>query len=142
VKSVYVLIKIDYRDDDKHYHASSSNIGCPIKIFSSKKKAEEIALQKNLFEFEELIRNSEIKRYAYSFEEIVSSKTLEDELLFEESIFMTIFGEDAYQWWKTLNQLKYYEKSILKIEPTPEQWKKLYDCFTLRFWSVVEVEKG
>lgn len=138
----YILMELSFADHEGILYRDDSSAGFPKKVFSSKKKAEEVALQKNLSEFQDVIRSGGVRKYASNLDEIIFSKTLEDDLLFEEGIFMTIFGQTADDWWRSLRNLKWGEKLPLKIEPTPEQWQKLYDCFILRFWSVVAVEKG
>lgn len=138
----YVLMEVFFQDNEGIFYRDGMNNGYPKLVFISKKKAEKIALQKNLSEFENLVRKSSIRIYASHIDEIISSKTLEDDLLFEEGIFMTIFGQTAEDWWRSLRNLRHGEKSSLKIEPSPEQWKKLYDCFNLRFWEVLAVDKG
>jgi hypothetical protein len=136
----YVLMEINYQDNEGIL--STDRSGHPIKVFTSKKKAYSEALQKNLSEFEELVRESRIRHYGSSLDELIKSNTLEDELLFEEGIFMTIFGLTADEWWDSLGKLKWSDKLALKIEPSDAEWEKLYDCFNLRFWDVVEVKKG
>lgn len=138
----YVLMYLDYQENEGILYRSSGSGGYPKIVFTSKKKADEVALQKNLFEFESLIRDSVIRNYASHLDEIISSKTLEDDLLFEEGIFMTLFNQTAEDWWNSLRILKYGDRLPLKVEPSPEQWQKLYDCFNLRFWKVIAVDKG
>lgn len=137
----YILMEMAFQDNEGIFSRDDSS-GHPRKVFLSKKKAEVVATQNNLNEFQSLIRSSNIKNYASNLDEIISSKTLEDDLLFEEGIFMTIFGQTADDWWRSLKNLKWGTSLPLKIEPSPEQWQKLYDCFNLRFWGVLAVEKG
>jgi len=142
-KSYYVLMErcFQFTDDNKYYR-DQSNGGNPSKVFFFKTKANEVARQNNLENFQRIIRDSSVKEYGYSLDELISSKTLEDDLLFEEGIFMTVFGQTADEWWQSLSNLKWGQRLSLKMEPTPEQWGKLYDCFNLSFWEVVEVEEG
>lgn len=137
----YVLMSLSFQDHEGILYQNGM-VGAPEKVFTSKKKANEVALQQNLSEFQVIVRDGRIREYASNLDEIISSETLEDDLLFEEGIFMTIFGQTADDWWRSLRNLKYGDRLPLKIEPTPEQWRKLYDCFNLRFWSVLPVSKG
>lgn len=143
MKSVYVLMEkcFQYTDDNKYYR-DESNGSNPKKVFFFKTKANEVANQNNLNSFQRIIRDSSIKEYGYDLNDLISSKTFEEDLLFEEGIFMIVFGKPADEWWQALRDLKWGQRLPLKIEPSPEQWQKLYDCFTLSFWEVVEVESA
>jgi hypothetical protein len=75
-------MQIDYQDNEGIFYRSSGSSGYPKNVFTSKKKADKVALQKNLSELEDLIRDSQIKNYGSNLYDVISSKTLEDELLF------------------------------------------------------------
>jgi hypothetical protein len=137
----YVLMDAIYNDHEGLLCRDGTN-GFPRKVFTSKKKANIVARQKNISSFKESILNSDIKNFGSNLSDIISTKIFEDDLFFEEGIFMTIFGLGADDWWVSLKKLKYGDSLPLKIEPSPEQWEKLYDCFTVVFWEVVPVEKG
>jgi len=113
----------------------SSEGGHPEKFFSSEEEADKAADEANLKEFKRLVKSGEIREYGYSMDDIIDGT--DEDLMFQEGIFMTVFGKTAEDWWED-----YRGKDNVKGEPTEEQWKKLMSCFNLNFYDVVEVKKG
>lgn len=134
----YVLMEVGFDYNDETYFRYNGGGGHPSRVFTNKKKAEEAALKNNLTEFQKLIRSDEIREYGYGLDEVLANDVTEDDLLFQEGIFMTLFGKTAEDWWDSL----YDSAATLQVEPTQEQWEKLFKCFNLNFWEVVTVEKG
>lgn len=132
----YVLMAIGYSYDDQNYSRYEGGGGQPDKVFTSKKKAEAAALQKNVDSFKGIFP-TEVRDYGYDLSEILSKDVVEDELEFEEGIFMTLLGMPASKWWETG-----YDSGKLKVVPTDEQWVRLYNCFNVSFYEVVTVQKG
>lgn len=135
-ETFYVLMEAGWEYDDNNY--SRSNGGNPEKVFSDKEKAETEATKLNLETFKSTIKSGDIRDYGYDFNDVLSDKTTEDDIMFEEGIFMTLFGKTGEDWWDGL----YNGKPTFKTEPTEMQWIRLMHCFNLRFFEVVGVEKG
>jgi hypothetical protein len=134
----YVLMEVGFDYNDETYFRYNGGGGHPSRVFSNKKKADEAAAQKNIEEFKRIVSNGEIREYGYGLDEVLSSKVTEEEVMYEEGIFMTLFGKTAESWWDSL----YDEGISFKVQPTDAQWKRLVDCFNFQFWEVVTVEKG
>jgi hypothetical protein len=133
----YVLMETGFEYNDENYFRHDGSGGHPEKVFTDKERAEEAAFQKGLEFFKRLVASGEIKDYGYGLEDILVSDVLEDDLLYEEGMFMSVFGMTAEDWWSSL-----YDRNETKVVATDEQWKKLYNCFSLNFYEVVAVEKG
>jgi hypothetical protein len=131
----YVLMEVGFDYNDETYFRYNGGGGHPSRVFSNKKKADEAATQKNIEEFKKIVANGDIRQYGYGLDEVLDSKVTEEEVMYEEGIFMTLFGKTAESWWDD-------EGGPLKVEPTDAQWKRLVDCFNFQFWEVVTVEKG
>jgi hypothetical protein len=134
----YVLMELGFSYDDQNHFPFGQGAGNPNRVFTNKKKAEEAAHKNNLEEFKKLIRHDDIREYGYNVNEVLEDSASEEDLLFEEGIFRILFGKSAEDWWDSL----YDQGSSLKVEPTEEQWERLFKCFNLNFWEVVTVEKG
>jgi len=134
----YVLMEVGFDYNDETYFRYNGGGGHPSRVFTSKKKADEACLAKNIEEFKKVISNGDIREYGYGLDEVLSSKVTEEDVMYEEGIFMTLFGKTAESWWDSL----YDEKVTFKVQPTDAQWKRLIDCFNFQFWEVVTVEKG
>ena len=135
----YVLMEVGFDYNDETYFRYNFGGGHPESVFTNKKKAEEACTKKNIERFSSLIKNGELREYGYGLDEVLSDKVYEEDLMYEEGIFMQLFGTTAETWWDSLYDR---EDVRLKVEPTDEQWAKLFNCFNLNFYEVVTVEKG
>lgn len=143
-ETFYVLMEEGWDYNDEVFFRTENGGGHPEKVFADKEKAEAEANRLNMKRFRELVTSGEVHEYAYSLDDILSDKATEDDLMFEEGIFMQMFGKTAEDWWENYYNQRWEDrrKGNLKVEPTDEQWGKLYDCFNLGFYEVVTVEKG
>jgi hypothetical protein len=116
--------------------------GSPDSFFTDKKSAEEAAEVKGLEEFKRLVKDGSIREYSYGgLRELIADSVTEEDLLYEDGIFKTVFGTSAEEWFES--GAGWSDREVgLKVEPTEEQWKKLFSCFNLDFYSVVTVQKG
>lgn len=139
-ETIYLVMEQGYEYNDEYYTRVDG--GSPKKFFTNKKRAEEAAEAKNLEEFKRLIKEGYIREYSYDgLEGLLSDSATEDDLFYEEGIFKTLFGVSAEDWFES--GAGWSDKEVsLKVEPTEKQWKKLFSCFNLDFYSVVTVQKG
>ncbi len=139
-ETFYVLMEQGFDYNDEYYFRTDG--GNPCRVFTNRKKAEEAAEKRNLEEFKKLVKEGSIREYSSDgLEGLLSDSVTEDDLLFEEGIFRTLFGVSAEDWFESGSG--WGGKEIqLKVEPTEEQWKKLMGCFNLDFYEVVTVQKG
>jgi hypothetical protein len=136
----YVLMQVGFDYDDQNYSIPQGGGGHPTLVFTNKKKAEEECTKRNREEMKVRIQNGELREYANYLDEILHSQVLEEELMYEEGIFMQAFGVSAEEWWRSCRHTS-YSSSLQKL--SEEQWNKLLDCFLPNyFWEVVTVEKG
>lgn len=133
----YVLMEIGWEYNDETYYQSSSGGGSPRKSFDSFEAATLECTKKNVEELKELFLNGELHDYAYDPDEIVDNP---DEL---DAILKKLCGCTMEEWWENYYKTDYSErKGPFTTEPTFQQWSEIYDCFSLQFWEIVEVEKG
>jgi len=138
-ETIYLVMEQGYEYNDEYYTRVDG--GSPKSFFTNKKKAEEAAEAKNLEEFKRLIKEDYIRDYSNDgLEGFLSDSATEEDLLYEDGIFRTLFGVNAEDWYQSGG---WGSKEVqLQVEPTEEQWKKLFSCFNLDFYSVVTVQKG
>lgn len=137
METFYVLMEQGWDYNDEVYFSSEG--GHPTKVFTDKEKAEAEANRLSMVDFKRLILSGEIREYAYGLDEILSAEATEEDTLYEEGIFMTLFGKPAEEWW---DSFEYRSRATIQGEPTDEQWQKLFSCFNFNFYNVVTVEKG
>lgn len=136
----YVLMECGFEYNDEYYTPSEG--GNPSKVFTNRKKADEACEKANLVEFKYLVKEGYIREYSSDgLDGLLSDSATEDDLLYEEGIFKTLFGATAEDWFESGSGWGGKEVE-LKVEPTEEQWKKLMSCFNLDFYEVVTVQKG
>ncbi len=140
METIYLVMEQGFDYNDEYYFQVDG--GSPDSFFTNKKKAEEAAEKKNLEEFKGLIKDGSIREYSNDgLDGLLADSVTEEDLLYEEGIFRTLFGASAEDWFESGNGWGGKEVS-LKVEPTEEQWKQLMNCFNLEFYNVVTVQKG
>ncbi len=137
-ETFYVLMEQGFEYNDEYYTRTDG--GNPKNVFTNRKKAEAACEEKNLEEFKRLVKEGYIREYTSDgLEGLLSDSVTEEDLLYEEGIFRTLFGLSAEDWYEA--QWGNADDS-LKVEPTEKQWAQLMSCFNLNFYNVVTVQKG
>ena len=138
----YVLMSSGWDYNDEVFFRSESSGGNPEKIFTDEAKAHAVCDRENMGEFKRLVVSGEIHEYSYSLNDILSDKATDEDRQFEGGIFMQMFGKTAEDWWDSHYNRSYGDRGKNNVvgEPTEEQWKKLYNCFAISFYEIVECE--
>jgi len=114
---MYVLVRIGFEyNDEVYYNNQGGSNGEPVKVFHDKKLANLYCQKKNI---EELKRN-EIGQYCYGLDEIDAGGMVD---------FLDSLGIDTND---------HYELNLSGL--TDEQFEKLYELTSLRFYDVVAVD--
>ena len=126
MSKVYVISELGWEYDDNNYYRSDSGGGSPIVAYRSWEKAEQACKQKNINFFKDYLSSGEIKDYYCYREDLISD---EGEKI--QQIFAKFFGCSVTNW---------YENDVeLAIKPTPKEWEELYDCFSVEWFQVTEI---
>lgn len=140
METIYLVMEQGFDYNDEYYFQVDG--GSPDSFFLEKEKAEAVCEAKNLGEFKRLVKEGYIREYSSDgLSGLLSDSATENDLLYEEGIFKTLFGVSAEDWFESGDGWGGKEVS-LKVEPTEEQWKQLMNCFNLEFYNVVTVQRG
>lgn len=145
MEKFYVLMAAGFDYNDEYY--TRTDFGSPEKVFVDREKAEAAAKKEGLEEFKRLLKEGYIREYTYDgLHGLLADSATEEDTMYEDGIFMTLFGLTAEDWyeagWHSPRYSSEEPDGKLIVEPTDEQWEKLYSCFSLSFYDVVEVQKG
>lgn len=113
---MYVLVRIGFEYNDEIYYNQGGSDGEPVKVFRDKELADLYCRQKNL----EQMKNEDLGRYCYGLDEIDAGGMVN---------FLDNLGVNTSSSW---------ELNLSNL--TDEQWNKLYETTSLRFFDVVEVD--
>lgn len=139
METIYLVMEQGFDYNDEYFFQVDG--GHPDSFFTDREAADAHCAVKNLEEFKRLVKEGYIRDYSSDgLDGLLSDKATEDDLLFDNGIFKTLFGLTAEDWYEAQWNGRVDDK--LKVEPTEEQWKKLMSCFNLEFYDVVTVQKG
>lgn len=116
MSKMYVLVRINFEYNDEIYYNHGGSNGEPVKVFHDKNLAELYCRQKNL----QQMKKEDIGHYCYGLEDIDGGRLI--------NILEDIGVDTSSSWEMNLSHL------------TDEQWDRLYNATTLRFYDVVEVD--
>lgn len=144
MEKFFVLMAAGFDYNDEYY--TRTDFGSPEKVFTDREKAEAAAKKEGLDEFKRILKDGYLRDYSYDgLNGLLADSVTDEDVMYEDGIFMTLFGLSAEDWYEAGYSRGYGREKPdgnLIVEPTDEQWEKLYSCFNLSFYDVVEVQKG
>lgn len=120
--SHYVVIQAHWRYNDEIYRRTGPKVGTPKNVFNTYAEAEAVAMGKNL----DTLQVTDLAYYFEDIKDIVRDDSLEE--------FAKLMGL-PFENGEVLHGSNVFPKSL-----TREQLAQLYDCLTITFYDVVEVE--
>lgn len=120
--TLYIISEVGWDYDDNNYYSHDGVH--PTKAFRSKQKALEELDKISLHRFKENF--SEINYYGY--DEVFDSDSAEQSKIFEK-----LFQTDLPGFTRTQN-------IQFVVQPSEADWKELYNCCNIRWYSIAEIE--
>ncbi len=118
--TLYIVSECGWEYDDNNYYPSEGSY--PSRAFRTKQRAIEEAERMSLERFKNYF--NELREYPEPFD--ISAAD-------ESEIFQKLFECSAEEWFCDYN-------ADFVVKPTEEDWKQLYDCCQISWYSVAEIE--
>ena len=122
---LYIVAELGYEYDDNNYYRGEGSGSIPRTAYRTEEKARKVCDELNLEEFKNLFDNRDIFNYG-DIDWILRN---DDNT---EALFSKYFGSTVDNWFSDADV-------DWVIKPTDEDYKNLYDCFNISWFTVTSV---
>lgn len=142
---MYVLMEEGWEYNDEIMFRPESGGGTPRKVFTALSKAQKECDSLNVKELRKLFAEGEITEYFYGWDELLPRNERKSPEFRErlDKACTKVFGMDFDALGNYFDAKGWREAKHAGLQSATEKdWTEFLNCTKLRFWEVVEVEKG